>query len=80
VIATCRSERDKEVPLRAGADIGSDDIPAESKIRAAHALNRALEAGWQGLEIAETFPLNEIAQGHEFVEHPTRSGRVIVTI
>jgi len=60
--------------------IGSDDIPTEAKIEAARAINQALEAGWQGLEIAERFPLDEIAQAHEFVEHPTKSGRVIVTI
>jgi hypothetical protein len=36
------------------------------------------ETGWQGLEIAERFPLDEIAKAHEFVEHPTKSGRVIV--
>ena len=60
--------------------IGSDDVPTEAKIEAARAINQALEAGWQGLEIAERFPLDEIAQAHEFVEHPTKSGRVIVTI
>jgi NADPH:quinone reductase len=60
--------------------IGSDDIPTEAKIEAARAINQALEAGWQGLEIAERFPLDEIAQAHEFVEHPTKSRRVIVTI
>jgi NADPH2:quinone reductase len=59
--------------------IGSDDIPAEAKIEAAGEINQALEAGWQGLDIAERFPLDEIAQAHEFVEHPAKSGRVIVT-
>jgi NADPH2:quinone reductase len=58
--------------------IGSDDIPTEAKIEATGAINQALEAGWQGLEIAKTFPLEAIAQAHEFVEHPTKSGRVIV--
>jgi NADPH2:quinone reductase len=152
VIATCRSESDKEIALRAGADdvlltdeslveriqglaprgvdhiievafaaniktdmqvlaqggsiatyatnaptpeipfwqlvfinariyfIGSDDIPNDAKIEAAHAINQALEAGWQGLEIAKKFPLDGVAEAHEFVEHPTKSGRVIVTI
>jgi NADPH2:quinone reductase len=60
--------------------IGSDDLPVAAKIEAALAINQAFEAGWQGLEIAERFPLEEIAQAHEFVEHPTKSGRVIVTI
>ena len=60
--------------------IGSDDIPTEARIEATRAINQALEAGWQGLEIAEKFPLDEIAQAHEFVERPAKSGRVIVTI
>ncbi len=60
--------------------IGSDDIPTEAKIEATHAINHAFEAGWQGFEIAERFQLDEIAQAHEFVEHPPKSGRVIVMI
>src|SRR5262249_19328213 len=60
--------------------IGSDDLPRGAKVDATRAINQALEAGWQGLDIAERFSLRDIAQAHEFVEHPTRSGRVIVTI
>jgi len=60
--------------------IGSDDIPVDTKIEAGRAINRALEAGWQGLEIAEQFSLDDIALAHEFVEHPTKSGRVVVMI
>lgn len=60
--------------------IGSDDIPAEAKFEATRAINQALEAGWQGFDIAETFSLDDIAQAHEFIEHPTKSGRVVVTI
>jgi NADPH2:quinone reductase len=60
--------------------IGSDDIPTETKIEATNSINQALEAGWQGLEIAERFPLDEIALAHEFVEHQTKPGRVIITI
>ena len=41
---------------------------------------RDVLAWWQRLEIAEKFPLDEIARAHESVEHPTMSGRVIVTI
>lgn len=62
------------------AFIGSDDIPAGAKMDAARDINQALEAGWQGLDIAERFPLDKIAKAHEFVERPSRSGRVIVTI
>jgi NADPH:quinone reductase len=60
--------------------IGSDDVPAEAKMEAARAINQALEGGWRGLDIAERFPLDEIAQAHEFVEHPTRTGRAVVII
>ena len=49
-------------------------------MEATRAINQALEAGWQGLDIAERFPSDEIAKAHEFVEHPTKSGRVIVTL
>lgn len=60
--------------------IGSDDVPMAAKMEATRAINQALEDGWEGLEIAKKFPLEEVAQAHEFVEHPTRSGRVLVTI
>jgi NADPH2:quinone reductase len=60
--------------------IGSDDVPAEAKSEATRDINRALEAGWQGLEIAERFSLDEIAHAHESVEHPTKPGRVIAII
>jgi NADPH:quinone reductase len=60
--------------------VGSDDVPAEAKIKATHDINQALEAGWQGLDIAETVPLDQIARAHELVEHPVKPGRVIVAI
>jgi NADPH:quinone reductase len=60
--------------------VGSDDVPAEAKTAAARDINRALEAGWQGLPIAERFSLDEIAKAHEAVEHPTKSGRVVLMI
>jgi len=60
--------------------IGSDDVPTTAKTEAARAINQAFDAGWQGLEIAQRFPLDEIAQAHEFVEHPTKLGRVVLTI
>jgi len=61
-------------------NIGSNDVPLEAKIEATRAINQALEAGWQGLEITVTFSLDEIAAAHEFVERSAKSGRVIVTI
>ena len=60
--------------------VGSDDVPPEAKAAPAQDLNTALAAGWAGFEIAERLPLEEIAQAHELVEHPTKSGRVIITI
>lgn len=60
--------------------IGSDDVPPEAKSEASRDINRSLEAGWPGFKIAERFPLDDIAKAHEFVEHPKRSGRVVVMI
>ena len=60
--------------------VGSDDVPSEAKIEATRDINRALAAGWQGLDIAEVIPLDEVARAHELVEHPRKPGRVIVSI
>jgi NADPH:quinone reductase len=60
--------------------VGSDDVPAEAKIEATRDINKSLEAGWKGLDIAEIVPLNQIARAHELVEHPVKPGRVIVAI
>ena len=60
--------------------VGSDDVPADAKIEATRDINKALEAGWKGLDIAEIVRLDQIARAHELVEHPTKTGRVIVAI
>jgi len=60
--------------------VGSDDVPAEAKIEATRDINKALESGWQGLDIAEIVPLDQIARAHELVEHPVKAGRAIVAI
>jgi NADPH:quinone reductase len=60
--------------------IGSDDIPQDAKLQATRDINRALEAGWPGFDIAERFPLADIAKAHEAVENPKKAGRVVVTI
>jgi NADPH:quinone reductase len=60
--------------------IGSDDFPKEAKVAATRELNAALEAGWPGLEIAERFPLEEIARAHELVEQPIRRARIVVAL
>src|SRR5215471_12890640 len=57
--------------------VGSDDVPTEAKIEATRDINRALEAGWKGLDIAEIVPLDQIAHTHELVEHPVKQGRMI---
>lgn len=58
--------------------LGSDDFAPEAKAAASSAINAALEAGWAGLPIAETFPLEEIAAAHDAVERPKRPGKVVV--
>jgi NADPH:quinone reductase len=60
--------------------VGSDDVPSDAKVEATQAINQALEAGWQGLAIAEIVPLNDIARAHELVEHPVKPGRVLVAV
>jgi NADPH:quinone reductase len=60
--------------------LGSDDFPKEAKVAAARNLNAALENGWSGFEIAERIPLSDIARAHELVEHPTKRGRIVVTL
>jgi NADPH2:quinone reductase len=60
--------------------VGSDDVPAEAKSEATRDINKALQAGWRGLDIAEIVSLDEIARAHELVEHPAKPGRVIVAV
>jgi NADPH2:quinone reductase len=60
--------------------VGSDDVPADAKIEATRAIDQALEGGWQGLDIAEIVPLDQIARAHELVEHSAKPGRVIVAL
>ena len=60
--------------------VGSDDVPAEAKIEATRDINKSLEAGWKGLDIAEIVPLDQIARSHELVQQPVKPGRVIVAI
>ena len=60
--------------------VGSDDVPAEAKIEATRDINKALEAGWEGLDIADIVPLAQIAHAHELLEHPVKPGRVIVSV
>jgi NADPH2:quinone reductase len=60
--------------------VGSDDVPADIKVGAAHALNVALESGWTGLRIAERFALDDIATAHERMEEDASNGRVVLVV
>ena len=60
--------------------LGSDGFPRDAQPAAARDLNSAIEAGWSGFAIAERLPLANIARADEWVEHPNRPGRVVVTI
>jgi hypothetical protein len=60
--------------------VGSDDVPTEAKIEATRDINRSLETGWQGLDISEIVPLDQIARAHELVEHSTKPGRILIAI
>lgn len=60
--------------------LGSDDFTPADKEEAAAAINAALLAGWEGMPIAERFPLNELANAHERLESPRRRGRVVVLL
>jgi NADPH2:quinone reductase len=60
--------------------LGSDDFPAEAKLTAARALNRALEGGWPGFEIEARFPIEKIAEAHEAIEQRRVSGRVVLSL
>jgi NADPH2:quinone reductase len=60
--------------------VGSDDVPANIKVDAAHTLNRAIENGWAGMRIAELFSLSDIVRAHETMEAGRPDGRVILTL
>jgi NADPH2:quinone reductase len=60
--------------------VGSDDVPADIKVDAAHALNRAIENGWVGLRIAQRFALDDIALAHELVERGALDGRIVLKV
>lgn len=60
--------------------VGSDDVPAEAKADAAHAISEALADGWEGLPIAQTLPLEEIVAAHELVEAGVCRGKIVLTL
>jgi NADPH2:quinone reductase len=60
--------------------LGSDDFRPADKVEAARAINDALVAGWEGFEIVERLPLDEIATAHERLEASGMRGRVVVLL
>ena len=67
-----------EVRIRiAASGINPGDI---KKRQEARAINEALIAGWNGMPIAERFPLDEIAVAHERLEASRPRGRVVVLL
>jgi NADPH2:quinone reductase len=60
--------------------LGSDDFRPGDKVEAARTINDALIAGWEGFEIADRLPLDEIATAHERLETPVGRGRIVVLL
>jgi NADPH2:quinone reductase len=60
--------------------LGSDDFATADKDAAAVGLNALLSEGWQGVEVAATFALDDIAAAHEFAAQKRLPGRVVVTV
>jgi NADPH2:quinone reductase len=60
--------------------VGSDDVPADIKVDAAHALNRAIDNGWTGLRISERFALDDIATAHQRMERGALDGRIVLGV
>jgi NADPH2:quinone reductase len=59
--------------------LGSDDFPATAKRQAARDLTAAAAAGALTVDVADRYPLEDIAKAHERVDAGGR-GRVVVTI
>jgi NADPH:quinone reductase len=59
--------------------IGSDDFPTEAKQEAARDLTAASLAGALTIDVAERYPLIDIAKAHDHVDAGA-SGRILVTI
>ncbi|TKA12531.1 NADPH:quinone reductase [Actinacidiphila oryziradicis] len=59
--------------------LGSDDFPAVAKRQAAHDLTAAAAVGALTVDVADRYPLEDIAKAHERVDAGGR-GRVVVTV
>jgi NADPH:quinone reductase len=60
--------------------LGSDDFPRDSVRQAVADIVACIEEGRLLTQIGGRFPLEEIAAAHEAVEHPSRRGRVVLTV
>ncbi len=60
--------------------LGSDDFPAEAKVRAAGELSAALAEGWRPFGAFDRHPLTAIAAAHEQVERGQPRGKVVVEV
>ncbi len=59
--------------------LGSDDFPAAARRQAARELTAAAAADALNVEVAETYPLRDVASAHNHVDSGTR-GRVLVAL
>ena len=60
--------------------LGSDDFSMEDKRASMEQAVQALDAGWEGLEIAEIMKLEDIKQAHAFVASRKSSKRVVLSL
>ncbi|MBV9892247.1 MAG: NADPH:quinone reductase [Rhizobacter sp.] len=60
--------------------LGSDDFSPAHKAEAAAAIDALLREGWNAIEIARTFALDEIAEAHQHAETQRGAGRVVLTV
>ncbi|MEQ1684872.1 MAG: NADPH:quinone reductase [Burkholderiaceae bacterium] len=60
--------------------VGSDDFSPEYKRAAALDLNEMLKAGWGGVVVSRTFPLEQAALAHEYLETRRGAGRVVLIV
>lgn len=60
--------------------VGSDDFTPEHKRAAARDLNEMLRAGCGGAVVSRTFPLEQAALAHEYLETRRGAGRVVLIV
>jgi NADPH:quinone reductase-like Zn-dependent oxidoreductase len=83
VIATCRSQTDKEIASRAGADevlLTDEKLIERIRSLAPDGVHHIVEVALAANIKIDVDVLAQGAEAHQFVEHPTKSGRVVVMI